>query len=308
MQYLFDTLSSILAQDVSDIAFEILVVENEPQENGEIKSFCLKNTIEYIHEPRAGLHYGRHTGAHIAKGEILVFVDDDIRACDGWLEKICQPFDDGRVAVVGGLVLPEWGIEHPEWMAFIHPGYLSLLDLGDKPRDLSWPEQVYGCNFAIRRLALFEAGGFNPDSYADRDLRWYRGDGETGLLTKIYSAGYAVRYEPSACVYHRIPAARLTKTYILKRAFNQGISDGYSARRARRFPVENLSSSQAADSGSNRRAKLLRILAGILRGDAAAWFYLRARFEYLRARLEYSVRYLFDGKLRQHVVRPNYMD
>ena len=308
-QFLFDAVSSILMQAAGETSFEILVVDNEPRENVEAKSFCLKHSLIYLHEPRPGLHFARHAGAYYASGEILVYIDDDIHATEGWLENICLPFDDPRVGVVGGMVLPEWEIPAPEWMALIHPGFLSLLDLGAAPRDLSWLEQVYGCNFAIRKSVLFDVGGFNPDSYADRNLGWSRGDGETGLLKKVYSAGYTVRYEPSACVYHCIPEARLTKSYLLKRAFNQAISDAFSSRRARRFPAENMPGAQTTASRSkNRRAKLLPYLGGILRADAAAWFYLRVKLRYFRARLEYSIRYLMDGKLRWHVSRPNFMD
>ena len=239
-------------------------------------------------------------------GEILIYVDDDIRACDGWLEHICQPFADENVAVVGGKVLPEWEIEPPEWMKMIHPGYLSLLDLGDDPRKLNWPEQVYGCNLAIRRSVLFDVGGFNPDSFADQHLRWYRGDGETGLLKKVFAAGYDVCYQPSACVFHRIPKSRLTTEYFLMRASNHAVGDGFSNRRANRFPSERID--YDSENTKPRISMFTKILKGMLMGDAASWFFVRTKIVYLLVRLYYAIQYVIDGKLRTYVSKPNFMD
>ncbi len=308
-QYLFDTVFSILAQEKGNDELEISIIDNEPLENAEKSQFCKNNHLIYIHEPRPGLHNSRHTGARHAIGEILIYVDDDIRACDGWLEQIYQPFDDQRVAVVGGRVLPEWEIEPPEWMSLNHPGYLSLLDLGDDPKKLSWPEQVFGCNFAIRRSVLLEVGGFNPDSFADRRLRWYRGDGETGLLKKVYCAGYDVFYQPSACVFHRIPKNRLTKDYFLKRASNQAVSDGFSTRRTNRYQSERIESgSYDSEITTEKISKLKMLLKGILLGDASAWFFVRLKIVYSLVRLNYAVRFIFDAKLRVFVSQPNFME
>ena len=38
-------------------------------------------------------------------------------------------------------------------------------------------------------------------------------------------------YVPSASIYHWVPTARMTTNYFCQRAFNQGISDSYSAIR-----------------------------------------------------------------------------
>jgi len=40
-----------------------------------------KRKVIYIKEPKIGLYNARHTGARVAKGEILVYVDDDV-ICD----------------------------------------------------------------------------------------------------------------------------------------------------------------------------------------------------------------------------------
>jgi GT2 family glycosyltransferase len=71
----------------------------------------------------------------------------------------------------------------------------------------------------VRKSALFEVGGFNPDtSVLDRLV----GDGEIGLCRKIYAAGGKIIYEPGAVVYHQQDGARLTLANMRHRLAQQG--------------------------------------------------------------------------------------
>jgi glycosyltransferase involved in cell wall biosynthesis/predicted O-methyltransferase YrrM len=230
--YLKDTTQSIQTQDFENEQYEILVVDNGPA--AEAKSIVDEvnqnglHPVQYVREPRVGLHNARHAGAREARGEILVYVDDDVVVHPNWLTAIVSPFADPKVACVGGKVIPKWEVQPPNWWSQVPDSYLSLLDLGEESKELHWPEGAYGCNMAVRRSALYEVGGFNPDGMGDRQLIWFRGDGETGLHRKIYDAGYKVIYNPQAWLYHCIPASRLTPQYFHWRAFIQGISDSYT--------------------------------------------------------------------------------
>ena len=105
-------------------------------------------------------------------------------------------------------------------------GHLSLLDFGDRVQEIN-PDYVFGCNYAIRKEALWSCGGFHPDAMPQNLIR-FRGDGETGLSRKIAESGKKSIYAPQALVYHRVPAERLTVDYFCRRAFNQWVSDPYS--------------------------------------------------------------------------------
>jgi hypothetical protein len=112
-----------------------------------------------------------------------------------------------------------------------HLGYLSLVDFGDKRQEID-PTFVFGLNYSIRKRALLDLKGFNPDCVPDHLLA-FLGDGETGLSMKAKAAGFKALYEPKVLVYHRIPAHRLTSAYFEKRAFGQGVSDSYTFLRQR---------------------------------------------------------------------------
>ena len=230
--FLSDALESVCAQQLSEGAFEVLVIDNHPARTARAVVDSVKKPgvvpIRYFHEPALGLHNARHRGAKEAEAEILVYIDDDVMAPAGWLEAALINFNDPVVAVVGGRVLPEWSGATPPDFARTDPGALSLLDLGDERLEMHWPQTAYGCNMAVRKTVLFDVKGFHPDAIGDKKKIWYRGDGETGFHRKIYDAGYRVIYEPQAALLHRIPASRTTLEYLRWRFFIQGISASYT--------------------------------------------------------------------------------
>ena len=191
--------------------------------------------IRYLLEPEPGLLSGRHRGALESDGEILVFLDDDIEASAGYLHAILDAFQDPAVQLVGGANLPNYESEPPAWVESFwsttpYGGrmcvFLSLLDLGGNTIEIH-PNYILGLNFAIRRRALFNLGGFHPDCVPDA-LQRFQGDGETGLTMKAFAQGYKAVFTPGARVYHFISASRMTPEYFERRAYYQGVCDSYS--------------------------------------------------------------------------------
>lgn len=234
------TLQSLIAQQYPAGLWDVLVADNGSTDNTrEVTEAVIRgNTglnLGYVYEPVPGLLSGRHRGAMETRGDILVFIDDDIDAHPGWLAAVARAFEDPAVHLVGGRNLPRYEVSPPAWLdEFWEPtpyggrmcGWLSLLDLGDRTMDVD-PGYVWGLNFAIRRQTLLEAGGFHPDCI-DKSLQHWQGDGETGLSDKLRAAGRRAVYQPDAVVYHRTPASRLTVEYFENRAFYQGVCDSYS--------------------------------------------------------------------------------
>ncbi len=237
-KWLISAIRSFVEQDFPSSQYEIIVVDNGSTDNTrEITEHIAsvnKYTIRYIYEPVPGLLSGRHCGALEAKGEILIFVDDDIEAVKGWLSAIMAEFEDDSVHLVGGPSLPRYEADPPAWVDKycswkedqLTCGSLSLLDKGKERMEID-PVCVWGLNFAIRRKTLFELGGFHPDNIP-RYLQHFQGDGETGLAMKIKAKGLKAVYAPGAKVYHHIPRERLTATYFENRFFYQGVCDSYA--------------------------------------------------------------------------------
>lgn len=311
-EYLADALEGAAAQDLPNSDHEVLVVDNAPSERVEqiVEEASRRHEtleIRYLAEPRTGLHRARHRGAREARGEILAYVDDDVLLPAGWLAAILEPFGDPNVAVVGGKVEPRWEAPVPDWWRHFPDSYLSLLDLGGERKYLDDPGLIYGCNMAVRRAVLFQLGGFPPDSLADPQLKWQRGDGETGLCRKALADGFELVYEPRAVLEHRIPAERLTPRAMRRRGEKSGLSASYARLR----------------SDASRHFAWLRRLVGGLRSMAHGLrSALRARWPgrgdvkvrdaadaaYWLAYGGQHLRALVDPGLRRNLLRPTHLE
>ncbi|MCZ7623552.1 MAG: glycosyltransferase family 2 protein [Candidatus Kuenenia sp.] len=237
-KWLTSAIQSFAEQDFPSSQYEIIVVDNGSTDNtGEITeraALLNKNNIRYIYEPEPGLLSGRHRGMSEAKGEILVFVDDDIEAVNGWLSAIMAELKDESVHMVGGPSLHMYEVDPPQWVEKYYSwkddqltcGSLSLLNKGKERLEID-PVFVWGLNFAIRKKTLFDLGGFHPDNIP-KSLQHFQGDGETGLALKMKGKGLKAVYAPGAKVYHHIPRERLTVAYFEKRFFYQGVCDSYT--------------------------------------------------------------------------------
>jgi glycosyltransferase involved in cell wall biosynthesis len=231
-------MESIRNQTLAPDKFEVVIVDNGSIDDTKVVLESYNEQIKnltYVFESRPGLHIGRHAGMRTAKGDILVFADDDIQPFPEWLEGIAEAFEDKNVMLAGGKCLPLFESQPPPWLDHLWQkqnadgqilSFLSLLDLGDSVKEIS-PYYVFGCNFSIRKRILLQAGGFHPDAMP-LDLIRYRGDGETHVSQFISHNGYKTLYHPKASVYHRVSNQRMTEQYFCSRFYAQGISDSYT--------------------------------------------------------------------------------
>lgn len=236
---LASALDSLTRQALGTSAFEVLVIDNgsgdATAEACHAYAHRLPN-LRYCLAPEPGLHVGRHRGLREAEGDVLVFADDDIEAFASWLTSIQDAFADPDVALVGGNNFPLFMAPPPNWLSKLweRPTRfggralppLSIMEFpgGIGPLD---PMFVWGCNFAIRKSVLLEAGGFNPDGMP-KELVRFRGDGETAISRYVMNNHLKCIFHPGASIYHKVPPERMTFEYFRQRGFNQGISDSYT--------------------------------------------------------------------------------
>lgn len=119
--------------------------------------------------------------------ELVVFLDADVEAPDGWLEPLLAHFDDPRVALVAPRVTGETG---------------SPLDLGDEPariRSGTRVSYVPGAALVVRVAAFDAVGGFDPTLRFGEDV---------DFVWRLDEANWRCRYEPAGAVWHE-PRATL---------------------------------------------------------------------------------------------------
>ncbi len=198
---------------------EIVVVDN----GKEPLAARLPDGVRVVREAVPGLSRARNTGAAAARNDVLAYLDDDARPAPGWIESLRDGFCDPRVAVAGGPIQGLWPAERPAgWPPTGMESFFSVLSLGDADQDFPGRAEVYGANWAIRRAAFDAVGGFDAGF----------GTGEGGALggdefmaaTNVHRLGLGVgRYLAAAAVGHRIEHHRIDESYIVLRAFHNGL-------------------------------------------------------------------------------------
>jgi glycosyltransferase involved in cell wall biosynthesis len=233
------TLSSIYRQlDLEGV--EVIVIDNGSTDNtANVCGMLAKEylpALKYQFNAEPGLLTGRHSGASLATGEILCFIDDDVELSRTWITGVKDAFGDDEVQLATGPCLPKYQSPPPEWLNFFWESmgsegrlctWLSLLDLGNNKKLDIHPNYVWGLNFCIRKTALYKLEGFHPDNIPDH-LQMFQGDGETGLTLKANKLNYKAIYHPQIMLHHIIPSKRLTVEYFKKRAFYQGVCNSFT--------------------------------------------------------------------------------
>ncbi|MBP7653943.1 glycosyltransferase [Candidatus Dependentiae bacterium] len=229
-------LDSLYSQNFEPDKFEIIVVDNGSSDNTKDTAMLFKNKFKnfsYVFEEKKGLHIGRNLGMKLSKGNIIAYIDDDVKVGDKWLEGISETFQNPETALAGGNNFPDFETAPPVWFDKIwnyneygkYVSIFSILDFGNQIKEIN-PVYVWGCNYIIRKNVLMKICGFHPDSMPDELLK-YRGDGETYVSKEVKKMNYKIMFNPKISVYHFVPQSRMTFEYIRKRCFMQGISDSY---------------------------------------------------------------------------------
>ena len=306
-EFLKDALSSILNQDFPKEDFEVLLVDNSEHPT---PSFIERydslpgDHLRYIHEPQNGLEFARRAGARSARGDILVYVDDDVICPNGWLAAMAKAFENPDVMLVGGKVDLHFEAAVPDWVQQFHT-LLSKSQFGAESRRLKRYESVIGCNMGVRRKVWADVGGFNPEVCSgDPWLIRYRGDGECGFSRKIHDAGLIVWYEADAWLHHRVPASRMTLKYMKHRIRDAGVETVY---RLYRYDLESCRQLALPALKFGAKALCHWALKWTKEGKSPAWFgHHVSSLQHFHSVVQCG-RLLCSKKLRAHTKAPTYL-
>ncbi|MBW4563391.1 MAG: glycosyltransferase family 2 protein [Mojavia pulchra JT2-VF2] len=241
--YLGAAIDSLLAQDFA-AEFEVVVVDNGSSDRTHevVQQRISHPRLKYIFEPVIGLSVARNTGAKIARGKILAYLDDDAVASNRWLQVLFSAYQsNSQLAIAGGKVTLLWpeGMQQPRWLS---PGLASNLgayDLGDRIVYIDQPGLTpRGLNYSIRRSFLEEIGGFDP--HLGRVGKNLLSNEELQMTEFALQRGWQVAYLPEALVAHNVAPERLKRSWFLNRGWWQGISECYREQLAGKAGISQL--------------------------------------------------------------------
>lgn len=194
-KYIGACLKSLEHQDYSG-NYEVIVSDGSSTDN--TTAIAGRHAGRVIVDRKDTIAYGRQAGARAARYSILAFTDADTYIPPDWLSRLASSLEDRRVVGVHGKLLPLDGNRFEnDFCNYVLPPYSQLMVQINKP-------SVPGSNFAVRRKAFNEVGGFNTKLVTAEDV---------DICNRIKALGKFV-YNPDAVVY--VSTRRVRKWGYLK--------------------------------------------------------------------------------------------
>ena len=232
------TLESLAAMRVpNDLAWELVVVNNNSTDHTDtvIEAFVGRLPIRREFEPQGGLSHARNRAIEAAKGDYIIWTDDDVVVDPGWLAAYAEAFARWpEAAVFGGRIIPRYETPVVEWVANAGAalaGPYAVRDFGDQPMRLTPAgyRLPYGANFAVRG-AEQKANRYDPDLGVGPGRN--RMADELEVIEAILRSGGTGYWVPEARVDHCIGHERQTLHYITRYFSAAGETDAFRAVRA----------------------------------------------------------------------------
>jgi glucosyl-dolichyl phosphate glucuronosyltransferase len=230
--YVLQCLEHIARQTESRVNWELVIVNNNCSDNtgylieGFLKKYRARINVSYHIENSQGLSYARNRGIKEAKGDFLVFIDDDAFLESNYVSELLtylKEFKNSQGLAFGGKIKPYLESPLPSWMSTYLMPLMSVIDLGDKVKEFKKNKYPIGANMGFSRLLIDKVGDFNID--LGRVGKNTMGGEEKDLFFRIKKEKAKIYYFPKLEVQHVVPDARLTKPFIKKLALGIGKSE-----------------------------------------------------------------------------------
>lgn len=189
------TLSSLKKQDFGEL-WEVIVVNNLSTDDTDevVRRQDFPVPLRLFHEKTPGVAAARNRGAREARGEILIFIDNDILVPADFIRRHAETLQAhpncwfiGRVVNPPELRETAFGRYRDD----LHESYFR-----DLPTEsLADYKVATGQNWAMRREQFFSAGGFD-ESYAIASCE------DSELALRARGKGFRTMFNPQSIVVH----------------------------------------------------------------------------------------------------------
>jgi GT2 family glycosyltransferase len=199
-------LESIFASPPS-VGFEVVVVDDASSDSTpELLASYGKRVRTVRLEKNAGFATACNNGAAAAKGDYLVFLNNDTIAEEGWLDELARYADDhAGAAVVGSrLLFPDRTVQHAGVVfslsgdpLHLYAGFPTEHPAVMKSRRF---QAVTAACLLIRREVFSDVDGFDTDYHNDLE--------DVDLCLRLGALGHEVHYCHTSVLYHLESASR----------------------------------------------------------------------------------------------------
>ena len=219
-------------QPPTGLRWELLVVENN----------CTDTTIEVLRqheahlplrilqEPQQGHSHARNKAVIEARGDWLLWTDDDVLVPPDWISQYwdaMRQFPDAAYLV--GPVRPWFEQPPPRWLTRHYDrvqSFWALVDHGPTVRKLAETEHGFGANMAFQRRLLLD----HPfDARRGRVANRLTSGDDSLVIEQLKQAGHYGVWVGTAPVEHWLPAERVTPGIIFSLHQWNEANDGFAA-------------------------------------------------------------------------------
>jgi len=206
--------------------WKLVIIDNGSDDDSAqiIRSFVDRLPLVCISEPRRGKNRALNKGLQALEGDLAIFGDDDGVPDADWLVQLRRAADHHPdCAVFGGSIRPFWDAAPEGWIlqwVRLAPVFSATdPDWQEGPCD---PTRVWGANMAVR-AGLFRKGHRFDERLGPDGSATYAMGGETEFALRVAIAENLTCWHCKAArVGHIIPPRKMTRAWILKRAFHLG--------------------------------------------------------------------------------------
>lgn len=232
------TLAALRSLEIRpDRQWEVIIVDNNSKDNTRCVVEEQQNDwaqLRYEFEPLQGLSHARNLGILSARGQVIMFTDDDVLPEPDWVENTLAGMEKHKAEACGGFIVPIWEVPPPPWLTERFYGFLAVRN--DREDDYvieSLSQAPFGANMAFRKSVFNSLGLF--DTTRGRQGKVLASGEDWEMFERILASGMKAVFLGKSRVHHKVEAFRLTKGYFRRWRFqtsrNLAISKGISGNR-----------------------------------------------------------------------------
>jgi glycosyltransferase involved in cell wall biosynthesis len=203
-----------------DVFVEIIIVDDSlVDQQDQIKQLCQRFKVRYVKGP-LNVREKRNLGIKEARGEIILFVDSDCEVSQNIFEEHLKMYNNPDTGGVLG-VTEFAGKETTTWKIVKRTKFLDAFSFAKTLCNYVDSAPWGTCtNLSFRKRILEKVGGF------DTNFPFRLGGDDTDLGIRINKAGYKIKMNPNAIVFHTRDTWN-NFLAVIKRIFRWGRMDYY---------------------------------------------------------------------------------
>jgi glycosyltransferase involved in cell wall biosynthesis len=161
---LAETIERVECQSVSRDRYEVIVIDNDSSDDTrqvlEKKAKSYSN-LRQGYQEKPGAAATRNAGLRLAKGDLILFIDDDVQAEPGLIQAhLDWHRNNANTSVIGAVSMP-WGDTSDPFLRYLRDHrILNPYTPSKGPIDFSY---YHTCNVSTPTQLLFNVGGFNEN-------------------------------------------------------------------------------------------------------------------------------------------------